>query len=170
MVRRFMSAASAVLLMLGPIAGANAAELKVLAGGSMTDSLHEIGPQFERATGHKLVFLFAGTPELIRQATSGAPFDLGVVPIDVMSDAAARARFAAGPTTDISRVGYGIAFKSGAPKPDVGTPDALKAALLQAQSVTLRQVPTRQKRNKVPSRQKQSPSGSRAFRSSGSLC
>jgi hypothetical protein len=59
MVRRFMfAAASAALLTLAPIAGA--AELKVLAGGSMTDSLHEIGPQFERATGHKLVFLFAG--------------------------------------------------------------------------------------------------------------
>jgi molybdate transport system substrate-binding protein len=136
MVRRFMfAAASAALLTLAPAIGANAAELKVLAGGSMTDSLHEIGPRFERATGHKLVFLFAGTPELIRQATSGAPFDLGVVPIDVMKDAAARARF--GPTTDISRVGYGVAFKSGAPKPDVGTPDAMKAALLQAQSVTL---------------------------------
>jgi hypothetical protein len=52
----------------------------------MTDSLREIGPQFERATGYKLVFLFAGTPELIRQAASGAPFDLGVVPVDVMRE------------------------------------------------------------------------------------
>jgi molybdate transport system substrate-binding protein len=43
----------------------------------MADSLLEIRPQFERATGHELVFLFAGTPELIRQATSGMPFDLG---------------------------------------------------------------------------------------------
>jgi molybdate transport system substrate-binding protein len=138
MVRRFMfAAASAALLTLAPIAGAKAAELKVLAGGSMADSLLEIRPQFERATGHELVFLFAGTPELIRQATSGAPFDLGVVPVDVMRDADARARFAAGPTTDISRVGYGVAFKSGAPKPDVGTPDAMKAALLQARSVTI---------------------------------
>jgi molybdate transport system substrate-binding protein len=83
MVRNFMfAAASAALLTLAPIADAKAAELKVLAGGSMTDSLREIGPQFERATGYKLVFLFAGTPELIRQATSGAPFDIGVVPVD----------------------------------------------------------------------------------------
>jgi molybdate transport system substrate-binding protein len=137
MVRSFIfAAASAVFLTVTPIASAKAAELNVLAGGSMTDSLREIAPRFERATGHKLVFLFAGTPELIRQATSGAPFDLGVVPVDVMRDATARARFAAEATTDISRVGYGVAFKSGAPKPDVGTPDAMKAALLQAQSVT----------------------------------
>ena len=124
-------------IVFAPVAGVKAAELKVLAGSSMTDSLREIAPQFERITGHNLVFLFAGTPELIRQATSGAPFDLGVVPVDVMKDAAARARFAAGPTIDISRVGYGVAFKSGVPKPDVGTPDAMKAALLHAKSVTL---------------------------------
>jgi molybdate transport system substrate-binding protein len=74
-MRSFLfAAASAALLTVGPIASTKAAELNVLAGGSMTDSLREIAPRFERATGHKLVFLFAGTPELIRQATSGAPF------------------------------------------------------------------------------------------------
>lgn len=133
--RPVMIATLGLVLALAPIAVAKAAELEVLAGSSMTDSLRAIAPQFERATGHKLTFHFAGTPELIRQATSGAAFDLCVVPIDVMKDTAARARFAPGPTTAISRVGYGIAFKSGAPKPDVSTPDAMKAALLRAQSV-----------------------------------
>ena len=126
----------ALAMALSPAAGARAAELTVLAGGSMTASLRELGPQFERATGHKLTFQFAGTPELIKQATSGAPFDLGVVPVDVMKDAAARARFAAA-TVDIARVGYGVAVRAGAPKPDVSTPEALKATLLKAQSVTL---------------------------------
>ncbi len=124
-------------MVLLPATAVRAAELKVLAGGSMTASLKELGPRFERATGHKLDIRFAGTPELIKQATSGAPFDLGVVPVDVMKDAAARAKFAPGPTIDIARVGYGVAVRAGAPKPDVSTPDALKATLLKAQSVTL---------------------------------
>lgn len=124
-------------MVFAPVAGARAAELIVLAGGSMTASLKDLGPQFERASGHKLVFHFAGTPELIKQATSGAPFDLGVVPVDVMKDAAARAKFAPGPTTDIARVGYGVAVRAGAAKPDVGTPEALKRTLLTAQSITL---------------------------------
>jgi molybdate transport system substrate-binding protein len=124
-------------MVFAPVAGARAAELIVLAGGSMTASLKDLGPQFERASGHKLVFHFAGTPELIKQATSGAPFDLGVVPVDVMKDAAARAKFAPGPTADIARVGYGVAVRAGAAKPDVGTPEALKATLLKAQSITL---------------------------------
>jgi molybdate transport system substrate-binding protein len=122
-------------IVLSPALGAQAAELKVMAGGSMTASLQELGPQFERATGHKVAIHFGATPELIKEAASGAAFDLGVVPVDVMKDAAARARFAGGPTIDIARVGYGVAVRAGAPKPDVRTPEALKETLLKAQSI-----------------------------------
>ena len=105
----------------------------MLGGGSMTGSLKELAPRFEKATGHKLDMTFAATPELIKMATS-APFDLGIVPVDVMKDAGAKAKFAA--TTDIARIGYAVAVRAGAPKPDVSTPDALKQTLLNAQSVT----------------------------------
>ena len=72
---------------------------------------------------------------MIKQATSGAPFDLAVVPVDVFKDTAAKARFVPGPTLDIARVGYGVVVRSGVPKPDVGTPDALKRTLLNAPSI-----------------------------------
>jgi molybdate transport system substrate-binding protein len=116
-------------------AALQAAELKVLAGGSMTSVLNEIGPQFERDTGHRLVIHFDSTPNLIKLAT-GEPFDLGVVPIDLFKNAAANARFAA-PMTNIARVGYGVAVRAGASKPDVSTPEALKKALLEAKSIAL---------------------------------
>jgi molybdate transport system substrate-binding protein len=113
----------------------HAAELKILAGGSTTGWLNELAPRFERTSGHKLTVHFDSTPNLVKQATS-APFDLGVVPVDVFKNPEAKARFAAGPTVDIARVGYGVIVRSGAPKPDIGTPDALKKALLDAKSVT----------------------------------
>jgi len=104
-------------LVLSPIVGVQAAELQVLAGGAMTAPMKEIATQFESATGHKLVFRFGTTPELIKLATNGGPFDLAVVPREVFKDAAARAQFASGPTTDIARVGLGVAVRSGAPSP-----------------------------------------------------
>jgi molybdate transport system substrate-binding protein len=118
-----------------PMTRAHAAELKALAGGGIAGPLNELVPQFERSTGYKVVIQYGATPDLIKIATSGAPFDLGVTPREVLADAAARARFAPGPTTDIARVGFGIAVRSGAPKPDLSTPDALKQALLKAQSI-----------------------------------
>jgi molybdate transport system substrate-binding protein len=139
MKRLSLAAAVSMLglaLAMSPITDLQAAELRILAGGSMTGPLNELGPQFERASGHKLVIHFDSTPNLIKQVTSGAPFDLAVVPVDVFKDAAAKARFVPGPTIDIARVGYGVIVRSGAPKPDVSTPEALKQALLKAQSIT----------------------------------
>jgi molybdate transport system substrate-binding protein len=122
-------------IMMLPTSPVNAAELKVIAGGSMTEPLRELAPQFERASGHTVTIHFDSTPNLIKLATSGTPFDVGVVPVDVFKSEAAKAKFAAGPTIDIARVGYGVAVRAGAAKPDIGTPEALKQALLKAQSI-----------------------------------
>jgi molybdate transport system substrate-binding protein len=113
----------------------SAAELKLLAGGAMANVWAEIKPQFEQASGHKLEIFFGTTPNLIKEATSGKPFDVGVVPVEVMQDVAARAKFVAGPTIDVARVGLGVAVRAGASKPDIGSADALKATLLKAQSI-----------------------------------
>jgi molybdate transport system substrate-binding protein len=130
-------AAASMLAMapvLPPAGGVGAAELKVLAGGSLRGLLSELGPQFERDSGYKLNIHFDTTPNLIRLATSGDPFDLGVVPIDVFKDEAAKARFK--PAIEFARVGYGVAVRAGAPKPDVSTLDAFKKTLLDARSIT----------------------------------
>jgi molybdate transport system substrate-binding protein len=129
--------ATALILGLALVlpSAAKAAELKVLAGGSIAGPLNELKAQFERDSGHKLTIHFDSTPNLIKAVTSDAPFDLGVVPVDVFKDAAAKARFVPGPTIDIARVGYGVAVRAGAAKPDISSPDALKQTLIKAQSI-----------------------------------
>jgi molybdate transport system substrate-binding protein len=136
--QRILPAATAMLVLaldLSPIANVRAAELQILAGGAMAGPLRELAAPFESASGHTLVFRFGTTPELIKLATTGGPFDLGVVPREVFKDAAAQAQFAAGPTIDIARVGLGVAVRSGTPKPDISTSEALKQTLLTAQSI-----------------------------------
>jgi molybdate transport system substrate-binding protein len=123
-----------------PTSSLQAAELKVIAGGSMTASMNALAAPFEKASGHKLSIHFDSTPNIIARVNSGTPFDVVVVPVDVFKDAAAKARFAPGPTADIARVGYGVIVRSGAAKPDISTPDALKKTLLAAQSIS--SVPT----------------------------
>jgi molybdate transport system substrate-binding protein len=116
-------------------ASLQAAELKVIAGGSMTASMNALAAPFEKATGHKMSIHFDSTPNIIARVNSGTPFDVVVVPVDVFKDAAAKARFAPGATVDIARVGYGVIVRAGAPKPDISTTDAFKKALLAAPSI-----------------------------------
>ena len=125
---------SAAFIMI-PSASLQAAELKVIAGGSMTASMNALAAPFEKATGHKLSIHFDSTPNIIARVNSGTPFDVVVVPVDVFKDAAAKARFAPGPTIDIARVGYGVIVRAGASKPDLSTPDAFKKSLLAAPSI-----------------------------------
>src|SRR5262245_55776731 len=134
----FLTVAASMLglaLVLSPATTVQAAELKVLAGGSIAGPLNELKTQFERDSGHKLTIHFDSTPNLIKLVTSDAPFDLGVVPVDVFKDAAAKAKFVPGPTIDIARVGYGVAVRAGTAKPDISSPDALKQTLIKAQSI-----------------------------------
>ena len=124
-----------VACVLGVPVMAQAAELKVIAGGSMTAPLNQLSPEFEKVTGHKLSIHFDSTPNIIARVNSGTPFDVVVVPVDVFRDAAAKARFAPGPTVDIARVGYGMVVRAGTPRPDIAMPDAFRKALLAASSV-----------------------------------
>lgn len=109
--------------------------LKVLAGGGIAGPIRELAAQFATACGWAPDFRFGTTPELIRMATSGEPFDLAVVPRDVLLDAGARAQLVAGPTRDVARVGIGVAVRAGTPHPDIATPQALKQVLLAARSL-----------------------------------
>src|SRR5215472_9926226 len=116
-----------------PMATAN--ELKLIVGGSLTALFGELGPQFEKASGHRLSIHFDSTPNIISRINAGTPFDAVVVPLDVFKDATAKSHLAE-PTVNIARVGYGVIVRAGAAKPDLSTPDAFKKALLAASSVS----------------------------------
>jgi molybdate transport system substrate-binding protein len=111
-----------------------ASELKLIAGGARAGLFNELGPQFEKASGHTLSIHFDSTPNIVSRINAGTPFDVVVVPADVFKDATAKGHLV-DPAVNIARVGYGVIVRAGAAKPDLSTPDAFKAALLKANSI-----------------------------------
>jgi molybdate transport system substrate-binding protein len=126
--------ATALGLMMATMTASSASELKLIAGGSLAPLFKELGPQFEKTSGHTLSIHFDSTPNIIKRINAGTPFDAVVVPIDVFKDAAAKSHLTE--ATNIARVGYGVIVRAGAAKPDLSTPDAFKTALLAASSVS----------------------------------
>src|SRR5258708_2457391 len=114
---------------------AEAVETRVFTSAAPRGILKEIAPVFERATGHRLVIESAFAADLKRRIEAGNPFDVAILPPDMADDLVRRDKLVAGSRVDLGRTGMGVAVRSGAPKPDIGTVDAFRRALLAAPTV-----------------------------------
>jgi molybdate transport system substrate-binding protein len=112
-----------------------AAEIKFLASNAIKSVLEELAPQFEKASGHKLAITFGSTGTLTAAIDKDTPFDVTVVGSSAIDDMIKQGKLV-GPRRDIVRSGIGVAYRKGAPKPDVSTSAALKAALVAAKAVS----------------------------------
>jgi molybdate transport system substrate-binding protein len=65
----------------------------------------------------------------------GAAADVAVLTDEIIDDLVRRGMIMAGSRVDLARSGIGIAVRKGASKPDIGSPEALKNALLAAKSI-----------------------------------
>jgi molybdate transport system substrate-binding protein len=117
------------------LAQAQAAEIKFLASNALKSVLEELAPQFEKASGHKLAITFGSTGNLTAAIDKGTPFDLTVVGSAALDDLIKQGKLA-GPRRDVARSGIGVAYRKGAPKPDVSTAAGLKTALLSAKTIS----------------------------------
>jgi molybdate transport system substrate-binding protein len=114
---------------------ANAAEITVVAsGGPLPDVMGTLVPMFESATGTKVNITFKGAPAIAADVKQGAA-DLVITNTEVIDELAAGGDVVVNGKTLLMISKVGVAVKAGAPKPDISTPDKLKAALLAAKTV-----------------------------------
>lgn len=123
------------LLLLASVA-VRAAEIKVIAGAALSPALAVLGPQFESVSGHKLIIQYGILGALKKRLASGEPFDLAIVPARLLIGAAKQGAIDGATRAPIARVGMAVAVRAGAPKPDIGSVDAFKRALLDASMLT----------------------------------
>jgi len=112
------------------------ADIKVLSSIATREAYNELLPQFEQASGHKVTTTWCGTVDIMkRMAAGGEQFDLIVISSTELEDLIKQGKIVAGTRVDLAKSGIGVAVRAGAPKPDIGSLDALKRTLLAAKSV-----------------------------------
>jgi molybdate transport system substrate-binding protein len=113
----------------------DANSIKILSGGAMKSLMVDVAPLFERAGGAKVEIKFALTSVLKKEIEDGAAFDIALLPRPELDALAEAGKIAAGTQTDITRSAVGLAVRAGAPKPDIGTVEALRQTLQRARTI-----------------------------------
>jgi molybdate transport system substrate-binding protein len=110
-------------------------EITVWTARAIATVLAEIGSEFERTSGHRLIVTSDLPPAFLRRANAGQSFDLLISGSATIDEWIKDGRIAAATRTPISRSGIGVEVKAGARKPDIRTVEAFKRALLDARSI-----------------------------------
>jgi molybdate transport system substrate-binding protein len=116
-----------------------AGEIRVMTSGAFTAAYLALTPLFERDTNEKLVTLATtmGTgPEFIpNRLQRGEPVDVVIVDDPALVQMIQNGLVLADSRVPLARSGIGMAVRAGAAKPDIGSVDSLRRALLQAKSI-----------------------------------
>lgn len=114
---------------------ASATEIRVLSGGAVEPGLEAFARQVRREVGHELKIQYNTAPQIAKRLAVGEVYDILISPPATITQAIKEGKVVSGTRTPVGRVGAGILVRTGASVPDVATVDALKQALLGAESV-----------------------------------
>jgi molybdate transport system substrate-binding protein len=114
---------------------AQAVEIKVLSTQATEPAYRELAPQFEKASGHTVTTIFTGTLDVQKRIAAGESYDLILMAGPAIDDYIKSGKVVPGSRVNIASSAVGVAVKAGAPKPDIGTTEAVKKTLLAAKTI-----------------------------------
>jgi molybdate transport system substrate-binding protein len=126
------AALGAIMLAATP---ASAAELKILSAGAVEPGLHRAVALFRKSSGHDVKIQFNTAPQIAKRLADNTVADVLIAPPGALDGFAKDGKVAADGRVPVGRVGAGVTVRNDAPVPAVGSTDALKAAVLKADSL-----------------------------------
>ena len=131
---KFAGACLLGMLVSVPHGAAMAADIVILTNQGATPGVRELATAFSRASGHHVTVIQADDA-ILQQRVNDGTADLisgNPGPIDELVKSG---RVVGSTVTPFVRAGLGLSVRAGAPKPDISTVEAYKAALLAAKSI-----------------------------------
>lgn len=109
------------------------ANIKVMASAAFREAYLELLPEFERTSGHAVENTWVPSVQMMSRLKGGETTD-----IVILSDASLEELVKAGVIAErfpLARSGIGVAVRAGAARPDIGSGEAVKRAVIAARNV-----------------------------------
>jgi|SRR5215472_13866290 len=119
-----------------------AAEINIISAGAVEPGVVAAADAFRKETGNEVKIKFATAPAIRQRVSDGEATDVVIAPPAVIDELAKAGKLDASGRVPVGRVGVGVLVRNGAAKPDVSSADALKRALLDAESVVYNKAST----------------------------
>ena len=121
---------------------ATAADVHVMISAGFSQAYSELAPAFERASGHRLVTTrgpsLGDSPEAIpARIKHGEPADVVIMVGASIDDLGRQGLVNSESKVNLARSQIGMVVRAGATKPDIGSVDAFRRALLDAKSIAV---------------------------------
>ena len=125
---------------LSMVGRASAADVRVMISAGFYGVYSELGPAFERASGHRLVTTrgpsMGDSPEAIpARLARGEAADVVILDGGAADELGKRDLVRADSKVELARSLIGMAVRAGDEKPDIGSVDSLRSTLLAARSI-----------------------------------
>ncbi len=130
-----LAACASLAFQVVGVVTAQAAEIKVLSAVGMREVMLDLGPKFERATGHTLAMTFDATGVIIRRIEGGETVDVIMILRSGLERLTHAEKILPGSVTDLASAIAAVAVRHGAPRPDISSAEAFKRMLLDAKSI-----------------------------------
>ena len=126
---------SLLLILTAAASAARAAEVRVMSTVALTPALGELAPKFESG-GNKLVLVYSTIADLKKRIEAGETADVMILSRPALDDLQTEGKVAQGSIANVGKSYVAVGVRIGAPKPDIGTAEKLKAALLATKSIS----------------------------------
>jgi molybdate transport system substrate-binding protein len=109
--------------------------LELFTSNSTRGVLAELLPQFEQTSGTRVVVSYDPALIMLKRIDAGETADVAIFSQGAIDAVAESGKILPDSRRTLARCGVGVGVIAGAPKPDISSVEAFKAALLQAKSI-----------------------------------
>ena len=112
------------------------ASIKIISSMATRQLLADLIAQFQLTSEQRVTVESVGGVDAAKRVRAGEAFDIVILSANVIEDLIEAGTIVAGSRVDLVKSGVSVAVRSGSPRPDIGSEETLRRAVVQARSIS----------------------------------